>query len=48
MPLSTLSSYLKNLVSFVNQALQGAEVSKRIRIHGAKHSDLEDKLFEWI
>jgi hypothetical protein len=28
--------------------LQGAEVSKRMKICGAKHSDLEDELFEWF
>jgi hypothetical protein len=47
-PLSTLSTYLKNRDSIGNQALQGAEVSKRMRICGAKHSDLEDELFEWF
>jgi hypothetical protein len=44
----TLSTYLKNRDSIENQALQGAEVSKRMRICGAKHSDLEDELFEWF
>jgi hypothetical protein len=47
-PLSTLSIYLKNRDCIENQALQGAEVSKRMRIHGAKHSDLEDELFKWF
>jgi hypothetical protein len=47
-PLSTLSTHLKNRDSVENQALQGAVVSKRMRIHGAKHSDLEDELFEWF
>jgi hypothetical protein len=28
--------------------LQGAEVSKRMRILSAKHSNLEDELFEWL
>jgi hypothetical protein len=46
--LSTLLTYLKNRDSIENQALQGAEVSKRMRICGAKHCDLEDKLFEWF
>jgi transposase-like protein len=47
-PLSTLSTYLKNQDSIKNQALQGAEVSKQMRIRGAKHSNLEEKLFEWF
>jgi hypothetical protein len=38
---SPQSTYLKNLDSIENQALQG-EVSKRMRICEAKHSDLED------
>jgi hypothetical protein len=46
--LSTLSTYLKNWDCIENQTLQGAEVSKRMRICGAKHSDLEDELFEWF
>jgi hypothetical protein len=41
-------TYLKNQDSIENQALQGAEVSKRMRIRGAKHSDLEDELFKWF
>jgi hypothetical protein len=40
-PHSTLSTYLKNQDSIENQALQVAEVSKRMRICGAKYSDLE-------
>jgi hypothetical protein len=47
-PLSTLSTYLKNRDSIENQVLQGAEVSKRKRIRGAKHTDLVDELFEWF
>jgi hypothetical protein len=47
-PLSTLLTNLKNRDYIENQALQGAEVSKQMRIHGAKHSDLEDELFEWF
>jgi hypothetical protein len=39
---------LKNWDSIENQALQGAEVSKRMKIHGAKYGDLEDKLFKWF
>jgi transposase-like protein len=46
-PLSTLLTYLKNQDSIENQALQGEEVSKRMRIREAKHSDLEDELLEW-
>jgi hypothetical protein len=46
--LSTLSTYLINRDSIENQALQGAEASKQARICGAKHSRLEDKLFEWF
>jgi hypothetical protein len=47
-PLSTLLTYSKNLDSIENQALQGAEVSERMRIRGAEHSNLEDELFEWF
>jgi hypothetical protein len=39
---------LKNRDSIENQALYGAEVSKRIRIRGAKYGDLEDELFKWF
>jgi hypothetical protein len=39
---------LKNRDSTENQALQGAEVSKRMRIHTVKQSNLEDELFEWF
>jgi hypothetical protein len=46
--LSTLSVYLKNRDSVENQSFKGAEVSKQMRIHGAKHSDLEDELFRWF
>jgi hypothetical protein len=46
--LSTLLTYLKNQDSIENQALQGAEVSKCMRICGAKHGDLEDKQFKWF
>jgi hypothetical protein len=47
-PLSTLSTYLTNQDSIENQALPVAPVSKRMRICGAKYSDLEDELFEWF
>jgi hypothetical protein len=47
-PISTLSTYLKNRDSIENQALEGAEVSKWMRIRGAKYGDLEDELFEWF
>jgi hypothetical protein len=43
-PLSTLLTYLKNRDSIENQALQGAEFSKRMKICGAKYGNLEDNL----
>jgi hypothetical protein len=46
--LSTLSTHLRNRDSIENQALPGAEVSKRMRILGAKQSDLKDEVFEWF
>jgi hypothetical protein len=46
--LFTLLTYSENRDSVENQALQGAEVSKWMRIRGAKNSNLEDELFEWF
>jgi hypothetical protein len=43
-----LSTYLKNRDSVEQQASQGRDTSKRMRIRGAKHGNVEDELFEWF
>jgi hypothetical protein len=45
-PLSTLSMHLKIQDYIEQQALQGGDILKLMRIHGAKHSNMENKLFD--
>jgi hypothetical protein len=47
-PLSTLSTYLKDLDSVEQQASQEHDISKRMRIRDAKHGNMEEELFEWF
>lgn len=44
-PLCTLSTYLFHLASFELQVLQGGDISKYMRVCGARHGDMENKLF---
>jgi len=47
-PLSTLLSYVKNINSTEQQALHGCNIWKHMRIHRAKHGDMESGLFDWF
>jgi hypothetical protein len=47
-PLPALSVYLKNQDSVEQQALQGTDVSKQIRICDAKCDDMENRQLEWF
>jgi hypothetical protein len=46
--LSTVSTYFINQYFIEWQALQGRDMSKHMRIRGAKHGSMEGKLFEWF
>jgi abortive infection bacteriophage resistance protein len=41
-PLSNLLSYLKNINSIEQQALQGCNILKHMRIQRAKHGNMEN------
>ena len=45
-PLSTLLSYLKNMNFTEQQALQGCDIFKHMRIRRAKHGNMENELFD--
>jgi hypothetical protein len=47
-PFSTLSVYLKKWDSLEQQALQGDDILKHMRICGARHGVMENELFEWF
>jgi hypothetical protein len=47
-PLSTLSTYFKNRDSIEQQASQGCNISKHMRIHGTRHGNMEYEPFEWF
>jgi hypothetical protein len=41
-------TYVKNSDSVKQQTLQGGNILKYVRIHGAKHDDMENELLEWF
>jgi predicted 3-demethylubiquinone-9 3-methyltransferase (glyoxalase superfamily) len=41
-------TYLKNWDSVKQQTLQGGNILKHMRIHGAKHNNMENELLEWF
>lgn len=47
-PLSTLSTYLKNRKAIELQAVEGNKINERKRIRTAKHVDVERELFDWF
>jgi hypothetical protein len=47
-PLPTLLVYLKNQNSVEQQALQQSDISNCMRIHGTKHDDMKNELFDWF
>jgi hypothetical protein len=40
--------YLENQDSVEKQAVQRVEFSKLMRIHNAKHDNVDSELFEWF
>jgi hypothetical protein len=40
--------YLENRDSVEKQAVQRGEFSKLMRIHNAKHGNVDNELFEWF
>jgi hypothetical protein len=47
-PLSILSAYLENQRSLEQQATQGRDMSKCVRICATKHDNMEGRLFVWF
>jgi hypothetical protein len=47
-PLSTLLTYLKYQNPIEQQALQGSDVSKQMRMLDTKHGGTENELFKWF
>lgn len=46
--MDTLLMYLENQDSVEKQAVQRVEFSKLMRIHNAKHDNVDSELFEWF
>jgi len=47
-PFSTLLLYFKKINSTQQQALHGCDILKHMRIHRAKHGNMENELFDWL